>query len=131
MYVNYCIYIEGGILYTIGWEITEDIFEPQINVCFHHDQETTSYVYHRVYGQSMDAKTIDPKWPGFKTAKMYGNYCIYILFLYVIITVYSFPMEISPMGLFGYKSLSKYLITYHSVLLCNYLYTLNKQQQLR
>ena len=28
------IYIEGGILCTICWEITEDIFEPQINVCF-------------------------------------------------------------------------------------------------
>ena len=29
------------------------------------------------------------------------------------------PMEISPMGLFGYKSLSKYLIAYHSV--CDYV----------
>ena len=28
-------------------------------------------------------------------------------------------MEISPMGLFGYKYLSKYLIAYHSV--CDYV----------
>ena len=52
----------------------------------------------------MDAETIDPKRPGFKTAK-----------IYVIITVYSFPMETSPMGLFRYKTLSKKLIAYHSV----------------
>ena len=38
-------------------------------------------------------------------------------------------MEISPQGLFGYKSLSKYQIVYHSV--CVYvifLYILNRQQ---
>jgi len=62
---------EGGILHTIGWNITEKIFEPQIVVCFHPEQETTSYVYHKVYGKSMDAKTIDPKRPSFKSARLF------------------------------------------------------------
>ncbi|CAL4079739.1 unnamed protein product, partial [Meganyctiphanes norvegica] len=62
---------EGGVLHSIGWRIIDKIFEPMIEVCFHLDKETTSYTYHRVFGKSMDAKTIDPKRPGFKSARLF------------------------------------------------------------
>ena len=38
-------------VHAIGWKLPNNMFVPELTVCFDHEQETTLYVVHRILGR--------------------------------------------------------------------------------
>ncbi|XP_018016168.1 uncharacterized protein LOC108672919 [Hyalella azteca] len=60
-------------IHTIGWTLANDVFVPQISVCFDPVRETTLYTVHRIMGDSLSSKVTDSKRPDFASSSVFKS----------------------------------------------------------
>ncbi|CAL4062350.1 unnamed protein product, partial [Meganyctiphanes norvegica] len=63
---------QQGDLHTIGWQIDNKFFIPQIDICFNKDLETTLYTHHFIHSRYIDAQGNEKGRPSFKQGTLFS-----------------------------------------------------------